>query len=355
MKTRLGNVAALVPLTVAFASAAQAQEGWYVRGDIGYSIDGKVSSEIGDANIDDGWAEFLGAGYVFNNGVRLELEGSHRFNDVKVDPVFDNGEARAWGLMLNVYYDFMRDSTIQPYVGFGLGGVNVDAKVEALGGTEALDDSTTNWAFQAMFGAAWNLNERTKLDFGYRYFKAADLDMDGTQTLAPTPLAPATVVPFSFDADYEHQTLSIGLRYALEPPAPPPAPYVEPPPPPPPPPVPHVTTCPTSEFVVYFEWDRADLNQAAQDTIVSAINRAKQCNLSAATVVGHTDTSGSTEYNAGLSERRAGVVRDALPAQGLPASVITVEGRGESDLAHPTADGVREPLNRRAAVTISFH
>ena len=345
MKTQLGRSAALAALMAGFAGGAYAEEGWYVRGDIGYSIDGKISSDIGDANIDDNWAEFLGAGYGFSNGVRVEAEASHRFNDIKVDPIFADGDAHAWGLMFNVFYDFMRGRAIEPYVGLGLGGVNLNASINGAGGVESIDDSTTNFAYQAMIGAAWRLNERTKLDFGYRYLKAANLDTDGA----------VAGVPFSFDTDYQHQTLSIGLRYQLEPPAPPPEPYVPPvmsPPPPPPPPA--VTTCPASEFVVYFEWDRSDLNQAAQDTIASAVSRARQCNLSAALVVGDTDTSGSAEYNLGLSERRASVVRDALVAAGLPATAITTEGHGEADLARPTADGVREPLNRRAAVTISF-
>jgi outer membrane protein OmpA-like peptidoglycan-associated protein len=71
-------------------------------------------------------------------------------------------------------------------------------------------------------------------------------------------------------------------------------------------------------------------------------------------VVGHADTSGSAPYNFGLSERRASVVRDALASRGIPPNLITVEARGETDLARPTRDGVREPLNRRAVVTISF-
>jgi outer membrane protein OmpA-like peptidoglycan-associated protein len=73
-----------------------------------------------------------------------------------------------------------------------------------------------------------------------------------------------------------------------------------------------------------------------------------------ATVVGHTDTSGSAAYNVGLSERRAGVVRDALIARGMNAGAINTQARGETELARATANGVREPLNRRTAVTISF-
>ena len=48
------------------------------------------------------------------------------------------------------------------------------------------------------------------------------------------------------------------------------------------------------------------------------------------------------------------VVRDALVARGIGAGSVTSQARGEGDLARPTRDGVREPLNRRTAVTISF-
>jgi outer membrane protein OmpA-like peptidoglycan-associated protein len=112
--------------------------------------------------------------------------------------------------------------------------------------------------------------------------------------------------------------------------------------------------CPTSDFVVYFEWDRSNLNQAALETIDAAVARARQCNVGGVVVVGHTDTSGSPTYNQGLSERRASVVRDALVARGIGAGSITSQARGETDLARATRDGVREPLNRRTAVTISF-
>ena len=105
---------------------------------------------------------------------------------------------------------------------------------------------------------------------------------------------------------------------------------------------------------MYFEWDRSNLNQAALETIDAAVARARQCNVGGVVVVGHTDTSGSAQYNIGLSERRASVVRDALVARGISAAAITTEARGETDLARATRDGVREPLNRRTAVTISF-
>jgi outer membrane protein OmpA-like peptidoglycan-associated protein len=112
--------------------------------------------------------------------------------------------------------------------------------------------------------------------------------------------------------------------------------------------------CATSDFVVYFEWDRSNLNQAALETIDAAVASARACNVSAVMVVGHTDTSGSQAYNQRLSQRRASVVRDALVARGVAAASIETQARGETDLARATRDGVREPLNRRTAVTIRF-
>ena len=190
-----------------------------------------------------------------------------------------------------------------------------------------------------MVGASIVLSPQWDLDVGYRYFQIPD--------------ASISLQEENFDADYTHQAITVGLRYqfaAPPPPPPPPAPAYVPPPPPPPPPV----ACPTSDFVVYFEWDRSNLNQAALETIDAAVARARECNVGGVLVVGHTDTSGSTAYNQGLSERRASVVRDALVARGVAAASIRTEAHGESDLARPTRDGVREPLNRRTAVTISF-
>jgi outer membrane protein OmpA-like peptidoglycan-associated protein len=71
-------------------------------------------------------------------------------------------------------------------------------------------------------------------------------------------------------------------------------------------------------------------------------------------VVGHTDTVGSEAYNMRLSIRRADVVRDALVALGARREAIATNGVGETDLAVQTADGVREPQNRRSVITLEI-
>jgi outer membrane protein OmpA-like peptidoglycan-associated protein len=71
-------------------------------------------------------------------------------------------------------------------------------------------------------------------------------------------------------------------------------------------------------------------------------------------VVGHTDSSGSPKYNVRLSERRAKAVADALVGQGVNAGALSVDWKGEAQLAVATGDGVKEPLNRRSTISINF-
>jgi OmpA-OmpF porin, OOP family len=355
-KSKLKGTLALAVLTASVPSVASATEGWYGRADLGYSFDGEVAlgdspgfGGWGDATMDRDWSQHLGLGYAFQNGFRLEGELGHRFNQLDGPGVFghafDEGDVHAWSAMANLFYDFNRGGRgVQPYVGVGVGAarINVSGTDNIPAPIWFVDGEDTVFAYQGMVGIAFDLGERWALDIGYRYFKADGVEYDSIQF----PTVPG-------ELDYEHQAVTLGLRYQFAAPAPPPPPPPPPLPPPPPPPPP-VATCPTSEFVVYFEWDRSNLNQAALETIDAAVARARQCNVGNVVVVGHTDTSGSAQYNQGLSERRASVVRDALVARGIGAASIRTEGRGQTDLARPTRDGVREPLNRRTAVTITF-
>ena len=70
------------------------------------------------------------------------------------------------------------------------------------------------------------------------------------------------------------------------------------------------------------------------------------------TASGHTDTSGAEAYNMALSLRRANTVKDALVREGVPATAISVVGRGEAGLLVQTGDNVREPQNRRVEIVI---
>jgi OOP family OmpA-OmpF porin len=69
-------------------------------------------------------------------------------------------------------------------------------------------------------------------------------------------------------------------------------------------------------------------------------------------VNGYTDTSGTPQYNQGLSVRRARAVQAELVRDGVPQNAITIQGFGENNLLVPTGNGVREPQNRRVEIII---
>ena len=96
------------------------------------------------------------------------------------------------------------------------------------------------------------------------------------------------------------------------------------------------------------------LTTDAQAVVQAAANYALQGHATHLIVVGHTDTSGSVKYNVGLSQRRAKVVADALVGLGVVKETLAVDWKGKTDLAVPTPDGVKEPLNRRSTIDITF-
>ncbi len=67
---------------------------------------------------------------------------------------------------------------------------------------------------------------------------------------------------------------------------------------------------------------------------------------------GYTDTSGTPDYNQGLSERRAKAVAAQLETDGVPASEIEIHAYGETHLLVATGPGVREPQNRRVEIVL---
>jgi hypothetical protein len=104
-------------------------------------------------------------------------------------------------------------------------------------------------------------------------------------------------------------------------------------------------------YMVFFDWDRSDLSQQALSTIQQAADAYKRGGSPRIQSIGHTDASGPADYNMALSLRRANAVKNALVQDGVPATQIEVIGKGKTQLLVPTADGVREPQNRRVEIT----
>jgi OOP family OmpA-OmpF porin len=109
-------------------------------------------------------------------------------------------------------------------------------------------------------------------------------------------------------------------------------------------------------YIVLFDFDKADVNRAGQ-AVVDQVAKVVASNASAGysaklSVTGHADRAGSENYNMALSLRRADAVRASLIGAGVSPDAITVAGRGESEPAVPTPDGVKEQANRRVDIIL---
>ncbi|HTJ65507.1 MAG TPA: OmpA family protein [Alphaproteobacteria bacterium] len=116
-----------------------------------------------------------------------------------------------------------------------------------------------------------------------------------------------------------------------------------------PPPVAAPAPAPKS-YLVFFDFNKSDLTPQAKDIVDTAAKNASATKVTQLTVTGHTDTVGSDAYNMRLSRRRAESVAAQLEKDGVPSSEIEIVAKGKRDLLVPTADGVREPQNRRVQI-----
>src|SRR5690606_35280877 len=105
-------------------------------------------------------------------------------------------------------------------------------------------------------------------------------------------------------------------------------------------------------YIVFFDWDKADVRPDARRIIETAAANRKQVNVTRIEVTGHADRSGSDRYNERLSMRRAENVRAELIRLGVPENEIAIFAKGEREPLVPTADGVREPQNRRVEIVL---
>jgi peptidoglycan-associated lipoprotein len=80
---------------------------------------------------------------------------------------------------------------------------------------------------------------------------------------------------------------------------------------------------------VFFDYDIADLNDAARAVLQKNADYLKQWTSTQILVEGHADSRGTNEYNLALGERRAAAIRDYLVGLGVAAARISIVSKGE--------------------------
>jgi outer membrane protein OmpA-like peptidoglycan-associated protein len=192
----------------------------------------------------------------------------------------------------------------------------------------ALDN---NWSFKG---------EYLRSDFGR-------VRVNGNVLTAFTPAIPFPANTFSHTADFQVDAIRFGLSYRFAAPTPPPPTPVAAPPAPPP-----AAAVPAKQmFIVFFEFDKSTLTADGR-RVVDAAAAAFKAGKSSVAIAGYTDLAGTQQYNLALSKRRADRVKAALVQDGVVASAITESWHGKENPRVPTADGVREPQNRRVEINM---
>ncbi len=338
---------------------AQAQTpGWYIGLEGGWShLNGVATTDDGTAfrlTPDDGFGLGGDIGYSFGR-IRLEGEvnwrrngagsfdyiagGNANFPSLPPGSITAAGNISTLAFMGNAYYDFRSESQFHPYLGVGIGAARVSFEGVGAEGVTVFDDSDVGFAYQAIAGISYTVDTNWSASLDYRYF--------GTTGAHIADKFGGTGI----EADTGSHNIMLGVAFHFAPPPPPPAePVVAPTPAPapaqaPPPPA-------ERHFIVFFDFDKATLTTDGEKIVEEAADSYKQTGSAKIDLTGYTDAAGTQAYNLKLSQRRAETVNVRLVALGVPADVISTSWKGKEGQRVPTADGVREPQNRRVEIVM---
>jgi outer membrane protein OmpA-like peptidoglycan-associated protein len=317
-----------------------------VNTNTGFNVAGEIGYDFGlfRSGLEIGYQRF-GVGDINNVGNVAIIGPAGISNDT-------GGSTRALSFMLNGLFDVVgdQDSAWGGYVGAGIGLAQVKAKNYATGTRPAfVNDSDSGLAWQVLAGIRRALSDNVDLTVGYKFFNAPNVNLVAANGA-------------TLDSRHRSHNLNFGFAYNFggEEAAPAPAPAPVPTPAPEPAPAPMVAPEPApapapvaapGPFIIFFDWDKSVITPEAASILKAAAQAYKDTGQTAVKLAGHADKSGTDAYNDALSARRSAAAKDFLVAEGVPADVIGTESFGEGKPLVDTADGVREPQNRRVEIT----
>jgi opacity protein-like surface antigen len=253
---KFSKILASLCTTALIGAPALAQE-WYAGGSIGYAVQSDsnnsgttgafTTGNLGDGTTLDvaagtpyGWkTEFdNGMGYSaefgarYSNGFRTGLELSYTKADVDThtgvtlgggsidaldaasiagsptalgvtvaDVVADGrGDISSTSVFANAYYDFNRNSVLQPYVGAGIGFSDVNVKYNP-SGIGVIDDGESKLAYQVKAGLTWMAGESWEVYGEYAYRATDDIEVN------------TDLFPGKLNIENQQNLFSLGVRY----------------------------------------------------------------------------------------------------------------------------------------------
>ena len=342
---------AMALLAAPFAVQAQPFQGIYIGAGAGYNLPVDIGATINlvlpftstDLKTTGGFVGLASVGYGLGNGMRFEIEGNYRRGNISgaTGPLVTDatGRLQTYAVMANALFDMdIGMPWLYPYIGGGvgyawtnLGNVILSGPATPFGAT--VNSTKGNFAFQAIGGLSFPMPRVPGLSLTteYRFF-----GVPGNETFAVS-----TGDEIKLRGQYNHSFL-LGVRYAFN--VSPPTPLA----------LDTVGPAPAAarSYMVFFDWDKATLTDRARQIVKDAADNSTHVQYTRIEVNGYTDTSGTHQYNQGLSVRRARAVQAELVKDGVPQDAITIQGLGDTHLLVQTGPGVREPQNRRVEIVI---
>ena len=392
---RKSLIAAILATTAMATPALAHDDSWYIEADGGVVFMDDLNFDLDHAStpfslpsgarvatLDTKHGFDFGGMFGYDFGpFRLEAEASYRRADANAMVVNQGqgffpsspatGRASALSFMVNGLVDLGPDDGPQVFAGGGVGyaHVQVNAFTSPNSTTDfAVDGADDGFAWQLLAGLRYPLSDHVDIGLKYRYYNQGSVNLPASYTTARSvsveSVGPRAVVGGTTYSDVvttkmRSHSAMLTLSYNFLPPPPPPVEAVEVappepvpvPPPPPPPTPPQIPACRTGPFIVFFDWNSAEITPEAAAILDNALTVYGQCPQLSIMLAGYTDRSGSATYNQALSQRRNASVTSYLTAHGVTAGAISGTGFGETNNRLPTADGVKELQNRRVEVT----
>jgi opacity protein-like surface antigen len=178
-------------IVFSFSTIAYA-EGLYFSGNIGVALltDADVTEPGFNAELesDTGVALGIAVGYAYSNNIRAEIEFAYQTNDADTLDAFGveldaTGDTTNYAGLLNLYYDFVNDSSFIPFITAGIGYAKVELNDFNLSGSGMpnINEDDEVFAYQVGAGVGYVVSEKIILDFKYRYFGTDDPEFDVTE------------------------------------------------------------------------------------------------------------------------------------------------------------------------------
>ena len=303
----------IVTATLPTMAVAQPVSGPYVSLGAGVGLQQDLLREPGVRllypkwwRFDPGFASEVGFGWGFGNGFRVEVEAPFLSNHVSgvggcSGPRRAGGTEEKYGGMVNAFYDFNLGLPVTPYLGVGAGGLEIarngfNSSPPGFTFPRPLGDETTSgFGYQGIAGLSYPISFLPGLAMTVEYRFLGILDPQ--QTNRTSLFNPAGTLIATTNAryanDFNHSIL-LGFRYAFgaPPPPPPPGPVAAPSAAAPAPPA-------ARTYLVFFDWDRADLTTRAREIVAQAAQASTHVQTTKIEVNGYTDLSGTPPTTSG--------------------------------------------------------